>query len=58
MFLSCLGYTNKLPTACNEYRIGSMNKNRTNKNVTNRNSKNATFHHLRNENFTYPDYTA
>src|SRR5829696_5482186 len=45
MFLSCRGYTNKLPTACNEYTIGSRNRNKTKINVTNKISKNATPHH-------------
>src|SRR4028118_130447 len=40
--LSCLGYTNSLPTACNENRIGSKNGERDTKNATNKTSTRAT----------------
>src|ERR687885_2406336 len=52
-FLSCRGYTNRLPTACNEYSIGSRNKKNTKTNVTNSINKNATLHHLCTENYTH-----
>src|SRR5215210_242524 len=56
MFLSCRGYTNRLPTACNEYRIGSRNRNATKINATNRINKNATFSHLYTRIYVTPLY--
>src|SRR5919199_5801445 len=53
IFLSCRGYTNKPPTACKEYRIGSRNRKSTKINATNRINRNVTLHHLRTENYTH-----
>src|SRR5215217_6290013 len=58
IFLSCRGYTNRLPTACNEYRIGSKNKKRTKTNATNMISKNATVYTFARGTYMYEDYTA
>jgi hypothetical protein len=40
--LSCLGYTNRLPTACREKSIGSTNRKRTTNSATNKTNIRAT----------------
>jgi hypothetical protein len=40
--LSWRGYTNRLPTACNEKRIGSRNRKKTTNNATNKTNTRVT----------------